>query len=98
MDHPDLTVSNFMENSIGPKRVSLLLVLQVVKNLVRHSETESLVPIARTACQFMEEVTLSVVTKESAHNYKADDVPVQTIQLPGASFLTLTFDSKLVFV
>ena len=31
MDHPDLTVSNFMENSIGPKRVkgySLHLILK----------------------------------------------------------------------
>ena len=65
-----------------------------MKNLVEHSETESLVPIARTACQFMEEVTLSVVTKESAHNYKAEDISNQTIQLPGASFLTVTFDSK----
>ena len=23
MDYPDLTVSNFMENSIGPKRVNI---------------------------------------------------------------------------
>ena len=66
----------------------------MVKNLVEHSETESLVPIAWTACQFMEEVTLSVVTKESAHNYKAEDIANKTIQLPGASFLTVAFDSK----
>ena len=69
---------------------------QVVQNLVHHCETESLVPIARTACQFMEEVTLSVVTKESSHNYKALDIGKEKIQLPGASFLTITFDSKYV--
>lgn len=68
--------------------------LQVVQNLAKHCEKESLVPIARTACQFMEEVTMSVITKESEHNYKADSKDKEMIQLPGASFLTITFDSK----
>ncbi|XP_052765956.1 zinc finger ZZ-type and EF-hand domain-containing protein 1-like isoform X1 [Mya arenaria] len=67
---------------------------KVVKNLVEHCDPASLVPIACTACQFMEEVTMSVVTRESAHNYKNEDLPIEKIQLPGASFLTVTFDPK----
>ena len=61
---------------------------------MQHCEQESLVPIARTACQFMEEVTMSVITKESENNYKAESKKKDMIQLPGASFLTVTFDQK----
>ncbi|KAL3875978.1 hypothetical protein ACJMK2_033871 [Sinanodonta woodiana] len=67
---------------------------KVVHNTVKHCDTESLITIARTACQFMEEVTLSAVTHESTHDYKVEGHSLQKIQLPGASFLTVTFDSR----
>ena len=44
MDHPDLTVSNFMETSIGPKRVynlvkkHILLKMRTDKNQKRHNQ------------------------------------------------------------
>ncbi|KAK7112606.1 zinc finger ZZ-type and EF-hand domain-containing protein 1-like isoform X2 [Littorina saxatilis] len=66
---------------------------KVVEKVIEHCDLASLVPIAYTASQFMEEVTLSSVTKESAHNYTSGH-SVEKIQLPGASFLTITFDSK----
>lgn len=66
----------------------------MVENLVAHCDQESLVPISVTACQFMEEVTMSSVSRESEHNYKAVSTETEKIQLPGASFLTVTFDPK----
>jgi hypothetical protein len=44
----------------------------------------------------MEEVTMSVITRESQHNYKTGENQLvkEKIQLPGASFLTVNFDSK----
>jgi hypothetical protein len=66
---------------------------QVVEKVIEHCDMGSLVPIAYTASQFMEEVTLSSVTKESSHSYTSGH-PVEKIQLPGASFLTISFDSK----
>ena len=36
MDNPDLTVSNFMEHSYGPKRVTWLI---VIRKTVNKSET-----------------------------------------------------------
>lgn len=55
----------------------------------------SLVPIAYTAAQFMEEVTLPAVIRESSHDYTERDKRRDNIQLPGASYLTVTFDSRL---
>ena len=68
-------------------------VAQVVEKVIEHCDMGSLVPIAYTASQFMEEVTLSSTIKESAHNYTSGH-PVEKVQLPGASFLTISFDSK----
>ncbi|XP_071105472.1 zinc finger ZZ-type and EF-hand domain-containing protein 1-like isoform X1 [Haliotis cracherodii] len=66
---------------------------KVVQKVIQHCDKSSLVPIAYTACQFMEEVTLSAVARESDHNYKLENKE-EMIPLPGASFLTITFDSK----
>ncbi|KAK3091739.1 hypothetical protein FSP39_022268 [Pinctada imbricata] len=66
----------------------------VVDRVVHHCERESLIPIASTAGQFMEEVTLSSITKESPHDYKEDAAVKEKIQLPGASCLRISFDNK----
>lgn len=71
-----------------------LVVLKVVEQVIQHCETDSLVPIASTAGQFMEEVTLSAITKESKHNITSDCEITEKIQLPGASFLRISFDSR----
>lgn len=71
----------------------LCVFIQVVEKVIEHCDLGSLVPIAYTASQFMEEVTLSSVVKESGHNYTSGH-SVEKVQLPGASFLTITFDSK----
>ncbi|PVD39043.1 hypothetical protein C0Q70_01670 [Pomacea canaliculata] len=66
---------------------------RVVQKVILHCDPNSLIPIAYTASQFMEEVTMSAVVRESTHNYTSGH-PVEKIQLPGASFLTITFDTK----
>ncbi|XP_076459760.1 zinc finger ZZ-type and EF-hand domain-containing protein 1-like isoform X2 [Babylonia areolata] len=66
---------------------------KVVEKVIEHCDLGSLVPIAFTASQFMEEVTLSSVVKESGHNYTSGH-SMEKIQLPGASFLTISFDSR----
>ncbi|KAH9489895.1 Zinc finger ZZ-type and EF-hand domain-containing protein 1 [Bulinus truncatus] len=67
---------------------------KVVDKVIHMCDAASLVPIAFTAAHFMEEVTLSAVTKESAHNYTEKDKKKSHIQLQGASYLTVTFDEK----
>ncbi|KAL8625230.1 hypothetical protein ACOMHN_029988 [Nucella lapillus] len=66
---------------------------KVVEKVIEHCDLGSLVPIAFTASQFMEEVTLSSKVRESSHNYTSGH-SVEKIQLPGASFLTISFDSR----
>lgn len=68
---------------------------QVVDKVIHMCDASSLVPIAYTAAQFMEEVTLSAVTHESSHDYTERDKKKGHIHLPGASYLTVTFDSRL---
>ncbi|XP_055877134.1 zinc finger ZZ-type and EF-hand domain-containing protein 1-like isoform X1 [Biomphalaria glabrata] len=67
---------------------------KVVDKVIHMCDAASLVPIAFTAAQFMEEVTLSAVTRESAHNYTDKDKKKSHVQLHGASYLTVTFDEK----
>lgn len=67
---------------------------QVVEKVIRNCETDSLVPIASTAGQFMEEVTLSSITHESEHNCRHIPEVKKSIQLPGASYLQVTFDKR----
>ena len=78
------------------KRTDDKYLWQVVEKVIRHCEQESLIPIASTAGQFMEEVTLSSITKESPHTYKEDAAVKEKIQLPGASCLRVSFDNKSV--
>ena len=59
-----------------------------------YCEPQSLVPIAKTAGQFMEEVTLSSILKESDHHYKESSACQDSVQLPGASCLRISFDSR----
>ncbi|KAL5009613.1 hypothetical protein ScPMuIL_011918 [Solemya velum] len=67
---------------------------KVVENVIRHCEPEALVPIACTACQFMEEAILSAVTCESQHCYKTDVEKKDSVQLHGAAYLIVSFDSR----
>ncbi|XP_012939826.1 zinc finger ZZ-type and EF-hand domain-containing protein 1 [Aplysia californica] len=70
-------------------------ITKVVDRVIHQCDAASLVPIAYTAAQFMEEVTLSAVSRESAHPYSnRDDKKKGHIQLAGAPYLTVTFDSK----
>ncbi|BFZ03746.1 hypothetical protein BsWGS_06784 [Bradybaena similaris] len=67
---------------------------KVVNKVIHMCDGGSLVPIAYTAAQFMEEVTLPAVIRESNHDYTERDKRRDNIQLPGASYLTVTFDSR----
>ncbi|RUS90799.1 hypothetical protein EGW08_001418 [Elysia chlorotica] len=67
---------------------------KVVDKVIHLCDAASLVPIAFTAAQFMEELKLQAVTCESAHNYTLADKKKGQVQLPGASYLTITFDSR----
>ncbi|XP_078317573.1 zinc finger ZZ-type and EF-hand domain-containing protein 1-like isoform X2 [Crassostrea virginica] len=66
----------------------------VVEKVMLYCEPQSLVPIAKTAGQFMEEVTLSSILKESDHHYKESSACQDSVQLPGASCLRISFDSR----
>ncbi|XP_061181596.1 zinc finger ZZ-type and EF-hand domain-containing protein 1-like [Saccostrea echinata] len=66
----------------------------VVEKIILYCEPNSLIPIAKTAGQFMEEVTLSSVLKESEHHYKESSTCKDTIRLPGASCLRISFDGR----
>ena len=64
--------------------------------VIRQLDPPSLVPMAHAAAQFMEEVTVASVGRESGHPYSSrDDMKKKgLVQLPGAPYLTVTFDSK----
>ena len=44
---------------------------KVVKNVIQMCHPKCLLPMAITACHFMEEITFHEVTRESEHNYAA---------------------------
>ncbi|XP_059146557.1 zinc finger ZZ-type and EF-hand domain-containing protein 1-like isoform X2 [Physella acuta] len=67
---------------------------KVVDKVIHMCDANSLVPIAYTAAKFMEEITLSAISRESSHNYTEKDKKKSHIQLPGALYLTITFDSR----
>ena len=67
---------------------------KVVENIIRHSEATCLGPLTKMACQFMEEVNLQTIVKESEHNYKNNTNYEDRIHIPGASFLTVKFDTR----
>jgi hypothetical protein len=67
---------------------------KVVHNVVRHCKQDELVPIAMTSCQFMEEVSLSTVVKESEHNYKNNTELSDKVHIPGATSLFIRFDNR----
>ncbi|CAC5406050.1 unnamed protein product [Mytilus coruscus] len=71
----------------------------VVQKVIKYSDKESLIPIACTAAQFMEEITMSSLTKHlNTEDYKQNKDCVkdlkEAIQIPGASKLQISFDSK----
>ncbi|XP_011420402.3 zinc finger ZZ-type and EF-hand domain-containing protein 1 isoform X2 [Magallana gigas] len=66
----------------------------VVEKVMLYCEPKSLVPIAKTAGQFMEEVTLSSILKESDHHYKESSACKDSVRLPGASCLRISFDGR----
>ena len=70
------------------------LFAKVVDNVIRHSRVDSLVPIALTACNFMEEVNLQVLVRESEHNYKNYTTFEDKVHINGASSLAIKFDSR----
>ncbi|XP_071131694.1 zinc finger ZZ-type and EF-hand domain-containing protein 1-like [Mytilus edulis] len=71
----------------------------VVQKVIKYSDKESLIPIACTAAQFMEEITMSSLIKQlNTDDYKQNKDCVkdlkEAIQIPGASKLQISFDSK----
>ena len=48
------------------------------------------------ACQFLEEVNLSTITKESEHDYKNNSKLEDKITIPGVSYLSIKFDNRWV--
>ena len=69
---------------------------KVVKNLIKHSECDALVPIALTCSHFMEEAELSTISRESEHNYRDNTDVSDKVHIPGAKCLHVEFDSRLV--
>lgn len=84
---------------MNPRKLIICTVLltQVVENLIKHSNSESLVPIALTCSQFMEESNLSTISKESEHNHKEETEEEDKVHIPGAHYLMVEFDSRLVY-
>lgn len=66
----------------------------MVEKVIKFSKADCLVPIATTACQFMEEVNLSTVIKESDHNYKNNTELEDKVHIPGATLLSIKFDGR----
>ena len=67
---------------------------KVVDNVIRHCDSSCLGPLSQMASQFMEEVNLSTIIKESEHNYKNNMNYEEKIHIPGARFLSVKFDSR----
>ena len=67
---------------------------KVVDNVIRHCDSSCLGPLSQMASQFMEEVNLSTIVKESEHNYKNNTNHEEKIHIPGANFLSIKFDSR----
>ncbi|XP_013398348.1 zinc finger ZZ-type and EF-hand domain-containing protein 1-like [Lingula anatina] len=67
---------------------------KVVNNVIQHCESSCLPPIASTACQFMEEVTMATNVRQSEHPYEGTKTVEEKIHIPGAAFLSIKFDSK----
>ena len=67
---------------------------KVVDNVIRHCDSSCLGPLSKMASQFMEEVNLSTIVKESEHNYKNNTNYEEKINIPGANFLSVKFDSR----
>ncbi|XP_064597879.1 zinc finger ZZ-type and EF-hand domain-containing protein 1-like [Liolophura sinensis] len=67
---------------------------QVVEKVIENCDQESMVAVAQTACQLMEEVSYSVETKESEHNYKNNCNIEETLHFPGATVLSVSFDPR----
>ncbi|ELT88491.1 hypothetical protein CAPTEDRAFT_156305 [Capitella teleta] len=67
---------------------------RVVQNVVRHCEPKEVVPIALTSCQFMQEVSLSTIVRESDHNYKNNTDFTDKVHIPGATSLLIKFDNR----
>lgn len=65
-----------------------------MNKVIQNCEVDSLVLIANTAAQFMEEVTLSSVVCQSQHAYKQSDQLKSMVQLAGAAFLDVVFDPR----
>ena len=65
----------------------------VVQKVIQHSDRQSLIPIACTAAQFMEEITMSSVTKQTSTENATKGLK-EVVQIPGASKLQVSFDSR----
>ena len=59
-----------------------------------HCDAGCIVPIASTACQFMEEMGLSSVTRESSHNYPNNYSSEEKVEIVGATSLSVRFDAR----
>lgn len=67
---------------------------KVVQNVITHCDPSHMVPIAMTSCQFMEEAVMSRVTRESPSHYNDNACIEDHIQIPGATFLFVTFHER----
>ena len=68
--------------------------MQVVEKVVSHCDAGCIVPIASTACQFMEEMGPSSVTHESSHNYPNNHTFEEKVEIEGATSLSVRFDAR----
>ena len=69
-----------------------------MQNVITHCDPSHMVPIAMTSCQFMEEAVMSRVTRESPSHYNDNACIEDHIQIPGATFLSVTFHERYVVI
>ncbi|CAE1249578.1 Zinc finger ZZ-type and EF-hand domain-containing protein 1 [Acanthosepion pharaonis] len=77
-------------NGVLPKKI----IDEAIQNGTLHCHENILPEVTLMACQFLEEDNVVVITRESKHNYENNTKEEDKIHIPGASYLSVTFDSK----
>eukprot|EP00106_Octopus_bimaculoides_P005363 XP_014772805.1 PREDICTED: zinc finger ZZ-type and EF-hand domain-containing protein 1-like [Octopus bimaculoides] len=76
-------------HGVLPKKVTD----QAIENGTKRCDPALLPEVALMACQFLEEDNDVVICRESKHNYDNNTKEEEKIHVPGASYLTVTFDN-----
>ncbi|GAB1605002.1 zinc finger ZZ-type and EF-hand domain-containing protein 1 [Argonauta hians] len=82
-------IFDFLHNALPQK-----LTDQAIQNGTKRCDPVLLPQVALMACQFLEEDQDVVLSRESKHSYDFDTRVKEKIHVPGASYLTVTFDDR----